>query len=394
VPTVALIPGFRIQEMTHPGVKEDSIGIREKTANNAGDDSSKIAPVAETIELPPQTEGPETKAKPTTGGLGPYFRVWTYATPLDHFIRVVGIAAAIANGAALPLMTLVFGDMVDTFNAWEAGTLPAQELMSRASKNSLWFTYLFIAILALSFLMNTCFKIIAARSTKALRRDFIRSLMRQDISYFDTCLPGSVATLISNNADLIENGMGERLGLAIEGLGQLVTSFVVAFIRQWKLTFVVATMLPLTIGVIAVSMFFMVKIDVKMLQIYTKAGGLAEESLSTMPIVTAFSAQEKLKRKYDGLLKGARELGSKKGPIIGFQYSVQWAITFVAYAIAWFYGVRLLAEGEVKTGGRVITYVVDPPAGRTLLIVSQCPNLRTYRHHVHDSDCPSNRRVC
>lgn len=300
---------------------------------------------------------PSKKSKDSVWKL--YFRIWSYATSIDHAIRICGIIAALANGAALPLMTLVFGDMVDTFNAWGAGKVTPDDLMNSISRNSLWFTYLFIAILALSFLMNTCFRLTAIRSTKALRREFLQSLIKQDVTYFDSCLPGTVATLISNNADLIENGLGERVGLAFEGVGQLFVSFVVAFARQWKLTFVVATMLPLTILIIGVAIALMTKVDVKVLDVYSKAGGIAEEGLSTMPIITAFGASNKLQAKYDNILQVAKNLGSKKGPIMGIQMSAQWSVTFVAYAIAWFYGVQLVGRGEVSTGGRVITVLTS-----------------------------------
>ena len=336
---------------------------QSKKDSNVAGDIETVKNTSGTVQFPEANQADSTSQKSTIERKGPglklYFRIWSYATPIDHGIRICGIVAALANGAALPLMTLVFGDMVDKFNAWGAGRSTPDDLMDAISKNSLWFTYLFIAILALSFLMNTCFRITAIRSTKALRRDFLQSLMRQEVTYFDSCLPGTVATLISNNADLIENGLGERVGLAFEGVGQLLVSFVVAFVRQWKLTFVVATMLPLTILVIAFAITLMTKVDVKVLDIYSKAGGIAEEGLSTMPIITAFGASIKLQEKYDNILQRAKDLGARKGPIMGVQMSAQWSITFVAYAIAWFYGVQLVARGEVPSGGRVITVLTS-----------------------------------
>jgi ATP-binding cassette subfamily B (MDR/TAP) protein 1 len=135
-------------------------------------------------------------------------------------------------------MTLIFGAIFDKFNGLGDGIITSKDFMAAVSKNALWFTYLFIGIFALSFAMKTCFKITARRSIKKLRRDVVRSLVRQDITYFDSCSPGSVATLISNSANLIENGLGERLALAFEGLGQLIVAFIVAFARVWRLTLV------------------------------------------------------------------------------------------------------------------------------------------------------------
>ncbi|KAL4863045.1 hypothetical protein BDV12DRAFT_202473 [Aspergillus spectabilis] len=324
------------------------------------------------VVLPIKESDPQ-EAIENTSVLSPYFRVWQYSTVLDHVLRLCGIVTAIACGAALPLMTLVFGTLVDNFNDWDAGKLSPGEFRDKVSKNALWFTYLFVAIFVLSSFNTFCFRLTATRCVKILRRDFLRSMLRQDLSYFDTCLPGTVATLLSNNADLVEVGLGERLGIALEGVGQLGAAFIVAFVRQWKLTLVVASTLPLAMIVITVTVMLDAKIDTKILAIYSKAGGLAEEALSTIRIVSAFNAGGKLRARYDAYLESAKQHGLKKGPVRGVQYGVQFAAMFCAYAFAWFYGVRLLAGGAIETGGYLITVLTSVLIGtQSLMIIAPC----------------------
>ncbi|KAL2828556.1 P-loop containing nucleoside triphosphate hydrolase protein [Aspergillus pseudoustus] len=300
--------------------------------------------------------------------MGAYFRVWRYSTPKGHLVRGCGLLAAIGNGAALPLMNIVFGTLIDNFNDWEAGLLSAAEFRSRVSKNALWFTYLFIAIFVLSSTSAACLRFTAARSVKSVRRHFLRSILRQDIAYFDTtCLPGTVATLLSSNADLIEIAMGDKLGLALEGMAQLVAAFVVAFTRQWKLTLVVAATLPIAILVVVVTVIMDTKVSGKIFALYSKAGGLAEEALSTVQIVTAFNAAGKLQAKYDSYLEDAKQLGIQRGPIRGVQYGVQFAVMFCAYALAWFYGIRLLVNDEINSGGYLITVLTSVLIGSQAL---------------------------
>jgi ATP-binding cassette, subfamily B (MDR/TAP), member 1 len=97
------------------------------------------------------------------------------------------------------------------------------------------------------------------------------------------------------------------------------------------------------------------KIEAKILEIYNTAGGLVEEALGTVRIVTAFDASRKLCQKYDVYLAAAQKLGFKKGPVLGVQYSVEFFTTYCGYALAWFYGVKLLNEGCIGSGGEVIT---------------------------------------
>lgn len=284
-----------------------------------------------------------------------YFRIWQYSTPLDHVLRTCAIISAVVCGAALPLMTLVFGNLIDNFNDWDAGKLSPSEFRDKVSKNALWFTYLFIGIFVLASFNTLCFRFTATRCVKALRRDYLRSILRQDLPFFDTSLPGTVAALLSNNADLVEVGLGEKLGVFVEGISQLGAAFIVAFTRQWKLTLVVAATLPLTMLVVIIAVIFDTKIDSKILAIYSKAGGLAEEALSTIRIVTAFNAGGKLRARYDVYLENAKQHGIKRGPIRGIMYGVQFAAMFCAYAFAWFYGIRLLAWREISSGGHLIT---------------------------------------
>jgi ATP-binding cassette, subfamily B (MDR/TAP), member 1 len=209
------------------------------------------------------------------------------------------------------------------------------------------------------------FTITATRATRSIRREYIRSLLRQDISYFDTCTPGSVATNISNNADMIHTGLAEKVGVIIQGLAMLTSAFIVAFVSGWKLTLVTATTLPAAVIAVGITVALDARIEAKILEIYSKAGGLVEEALGSIRIVAAFGANDKLLKKYEAYLEVAKTYGVKKGPVLGVQYSSEFFMMFCAYALAFWYGVRLFLQGEMDSGGTVTMYVLLP-RGQTL----------------------------
>jgi len=68
-----------------------------------------------------------------------YFKLWSYASPLDNFLRCLATLAAAGGGTAEPLMSIIFGNLVNLFN----GTTP-EEFRSEVNKNALYFVYLFI----------------------------------------------------------------------------------------------------------------------------------------------------------------------------------------------------------------------------------------------------------
>jgi len=77
-----------------------------------------------------------------------YFKLWSFATPLDVLLRCLAALASAGSGTAEPLMAIVFGNLVNLFNGTEPIT-PA-EFRSEINKNSLWFVYLFIGKFAVS----------------------------------------------------------------------------------------------------------------------------------------------------------------------------------------------------------------------------------------------------
>lgn len=45
----------------------------------------------------------------------PYYKLFTFSDSVDYVLTVVGAVAAVANGLSLPVMTVLFNDLIDTF---------------------------------------------------------------------------------------------------------------------------------------------------------------------------------------------------------------------------------------------------------------------------------------
>lgn len=47
----------------------------------------------------------------------PFYKLFTFADRLDIVLIIVGTIAAIANGLTQPIMTLIFGQLINSFGA-------------------------------------------------------------------------------------------------------------------------------------------------------------------------------------------------------------------------------------------------------------------------------------
>jgi ATP-binding cassette subfamily B (MDR/TAP) protein 1 len=62
--------------------------------------------------------------------------------------------------------------------------------------------------------MKVLISIAAIRTTKALRVDFVKHTLRQNIAFFDSAEAGGITTHITTNSNNVNSGIAEKLTLS------------------------------------------------------------------------------------------------------------------------------------------------------------------------------------
>ncbi|ORY00236.1 multidrug resistance protein [Clohesyomyces aquaticus] len=281
-----------------------------------------------------------------------YLKLWSFASPLDVILRTVAAIAALGSGTAEPLMAIIFGNLVDLFNG--DPPLPPAEFRSKVNKNALYFIYLFIGKAVCVYIGATLFSVTASRMTARLRLRYLRTVLHQPISYFDRNAPGSIATSLANDTNIVQVALAEKLGIVCQVISMIVTSFVIAFIKNWKLTLVTATIVPYMVITTGFFGALSTQTEAKSNAILEEAAGVAEEALSSILNITAMGAQDKLVRRFDGYLGRASKYLKRMGPLMAGIYGNMFLSMNAGYALALFYGVKLVSKGEVTSGGTIV----------------------------------------
>ncbi|KAH8723660.1 multidrug resistance protein 1 [Phaeosphaeriaceae sp. PMI808] len=292
------------------------------------------------------------------GGLGHYFRVFQYADRTSWILNCVAFVAAIGAGTLLPIMDIIFGKFVTTFTSFATGGTTPEQFRSEINKYTLYFIYLFAAKFTAVYIHSGCISISAIRTTKALRIDFIKNILRQNIAYFDSDSAASVSTQATTNGNNVNNGISEKLTLTLQSVSTFVSAFIIALAVQWKLTLITISVVPTIILVTAVCIGIDTKNEGEILAIHSKAGLLAEEVFSTIRTVHAFWLNPLLSRKYDKYLDDAMTVGMKKSPNYAVLFSVEFFCVYAAYGLAFWQGIRMFFDGQVKESGDVFTVIL------------------------------------
>lgn len=248
---------------------------------------------------------------------------------------------------------------------------------AKAFISRLWFVYFFIAKFVLSYIWTVCssyaavsgtpplgtdltssnqvlISITALRATKALRIDFVRQTLRQEIAYFDSPTT-TVSSQVTTNATHVNQGISEKLGLIVQGVSTFIAAFIVAFAVQWKLTLIIIAIVPVNLIITIICVFIDAKIDFRVLGISATGSSLAEEMFSSIRTVHAFWAKPKLSRKFEEVLDRARAAGKKKSHVYAVLFGVEFFCIYCGYGLAFWQGIRMYGRGEVKEVGNIIT---------------------------------------
>ncbi|KID97448.1 multidrug resistance protein 1, partial [Metarhizium majus ARSEF 297] len=308
---------------------------------------------------PEEADQPEVKPNKKASGSSSFtsfLRVFTYNDKLGWLLNVIACLGMIGAGVILPLMDVVFGKFVNTFNNFVTGKLSPDGYMDEVSHFTLYFVYLFIAKFCLTFLWTVLVNITAIRTTKELRVDFVRQTLRQEISFFDSP-SSSVSGQITTNGNLVNNGISEKLGLIIQALSMFVAAFVIAFIVQWKLTLITLAIVPFNAIVTLGSIYVDALYEYRMFDIYAESGSLAEEAFATIRTAHAFWAFPKLTMRFDRILERARQIGKKKSLVYAIMFPIEFFSVIAGYALAFWQGMRMYSDGEIQNPGTVVTVI-------------------------------------
>ncbi|TQV99607.1 multidrug resistance protein 3 [Cordyceps javanica] len=338
-----------------------------KTASS--DDIYAHLPQDEAEILKKQVDVP-TLAK----GAGVLYR---YASRNDKIIIFVSTVCAIASGAALPLMTVIFGNLQRVFREFFfGGSMTYDGFVDQLTTYVLYFVYLGIGEFVVTYICTVGFIYTGEHIAAKIREHYLEACMRQNIGYFDKLGAGEVTTRITADTNLIQDGLSEKVSLTIAALATFVTAFVIAFINYWKLTLILsATVFALVLN-IAIGSSVMLKHNKASLESYAEGGSIAEEVFSSIRNAIAFGTQERLARKYDKYLAQAEYFGFRVKSAMAVMVGGMMLILFLNYGLAFWQGSKFIVDNVIPIN-KILTIMMSVMIG-AFQLGNVAPNLQAF----------------
>uniref|UniRef100_A0A1B0DDU0 ABC-type xenobiotic transporter n=1 Tax=Phlebotomus papatasi TaxID=29031 RepID=A0A1B0DDU0_PHLPP len=213
------------------------------------------------------------------------------------------------------------------------------------------------------YIMN----LIALRQTTRIRKLFLKSVLSQDMTWYDSKSSLDFATKITSNLDLLKDAIGEKLVTTVLLLSAFTCHMTLSFVTGWQLTIVIGGVY--TVLIVGCSIFVgksEARLAEREVESYSVAGSIAEEVFNSIRTVAAFGGEEKESQRYAESLRKAEKTGILKSFYSGLQSGVMWFLVFGGFGCAFYYGIHLMVlDFDLPPEDR--TYTV-----KTILLIVLC----------------------
>ncbi|OLL23431.1 Leptomycin B resistance protein pmd1, partial [Neolecta irregularis DAH-3] len=278
-------------------------------------------------------------------GISLVYRILSFNKP-ERFLFAIGFAAAAVCGTITIAQALVLSHFVKVLSS--VGS-PAH-LQSRASfLASIWLMIAIVSFLSY-FLVGFIFEYCAEKMIRRVRDQSFRKLIYSDIEFFDReenvsgALLAALATDTPNLRGLSGSVLHTMVSITLQIFGGLILSLIVA----WKLALAVMCTIPVLLTTEYLRFALLQRFQVSIQEVYQKSAQFACEATANIRTVQSLTRETCLWEEYSQCLSGpsrASVISSAKSSLL---YSCSTCLTFLFYALAFWWGSTLIIRGELS----------------------------------------------
>mmetsp|Transcript_24355 Transcript_24355/g.55574 ORF Transcript_24355/g.55574 Transcript_24355/m.55574 type:complete len:1263 (-) Transcript_24355:754-4542(-) len=271
-------------------------------------------------------------------------RLWAYSKPeRPHFMA--GLAACFFSGAATPLCGILFALMLSAFSISDLAYL-------RKATETVAIGFIIVAFVsfAATFFQIYLFEIIGEKVTRRIRIDYFRTILRQDIGWFDEPANalGVLTSRLAVDIKLIRLTLGQSTGASIQSTTSLLVGLVAALWGAWQFALAFLAVVPLLAITEAINWMLMQGGDSDAKKRLSMISGEFGQYVQGIREVQSFSLESFVAGNIALLLDDKIVANGKKAAIFrGISAGAVQLIQLGVYGLAFFIGGKMLDNGTL-----------------------------------------------
>ncbi|GCB24712.1 leptomycin B resistance protein pmd1 [Aspergillus awamori] len=279
------------------------------------------------------------------------YSLWTLVKFIASFNRpelkymLIGLVFAVLSGGGQPTQAVLYAKAISTLS------LPTSEAAKIRHDGAFWALMFFVVGIAqfINLSINgAAFAVCSERLIRRARSMAFRSILRQDITFFDReeNSTGALTSFLSTETKHLSGVSGATLGTILMTSTTLGAAMIISLSIGWKLALVCISVVPILLGCGFYRFYMLARFQQRSKTAYEGSASYACEATSAIRTVASLTREQDVWAMYHSQLEdqGRKSLISVlKSSIL---YACSQALVFFCVALGFWYGGTLLGHHE------------------------------------------------
>ncbi|KAH7512906.1 hypothetical protein FEM48_Zijuj12G0139800 [Ziziphus jujuba var. spinosa] len=339
--------------------QSSEMGVSSATRSTGRLSTAKSSPaVYAKSPLPLETPQPAAVSHPPAS----FCRLLSLNSP-EWKQGLVGSLSAIAFGSIQPIYALTIGGMISAFFVQNH-----EQLRSRIRIYSLVFCSLTLISIILNLLQHYNFAYMGECLTKRIRLRMLEKILTFETAWFDEeqNSSGALCSRLSNEASMVKSLVADRVSLLVQTASAVTIAMILGLVVAWKLALVMIAVQPLTILCFYTRKVLLSSISANFVMAQNHSTQIAVEAVYNHRIVTSFGSVRKVLELFDEAQEAPRKEARKRSWLAGIGMGSAQCLTFMSWALDFWYGGTLVEKGQISAGDVFKTFFILVSTGKVI----------------------------
>jgi ATP-binding cassette, subfamily B (MDR/TAP), member 1 len=260
---------------------------------------------------------------------------------------LIGAIFAVMTGMVYPAFGIVYAIAVTSFQ----NATDHHLLRHEGDRNALWFFIIAILSMITIGIQNYEFAAAAAHLTSKLRSLSFKSILRQDIEFFDQDKnnTGSLTSSLSDNPQKVNGLVGVTLGAIVQSISTIIGGMVIGLAYQWKVALVAIACMPLLVSAGFIRLKVVVLKDQQNKKAHEHSAQLACEAAGAIRTVASLTRENECLEIYSESLREPLIRSNRTALWSNLVYAISQGMMMFVIALVFWFGSRGVSNLEFGT---------------------------------------------
>ncbi|KAG0202785.1 Multidrug resistance protein 1 [Mortierella sp. GBA30] len=267
----------------------------------------------------------------------------------DVPLCLLGCFFAIIQGGLFPGFSQIFSGAITVLTDFNN---LGEEAIPKANHYALLFFILaFVGFVGFCGGM-VCFLIVGERLTRKMRYLSYRSILSQEMAFFDRPenSTGALASRLATDSQQMFDMVSQVILTTISSLATMAVGLGFAFKATWQMTLIILAAVPIIGLGQYLELASLTGFGEKTRKAYEKSGQVAGEAITNIRTVVSLAKEETFESRYFEVTKEPHKYARDKALYASFGFAMSQAVAYWSYSIGFYGGYRLVESGIITWG--------------------------------------------